>query len=388
MDAAQLARHLDVRTCDTTHPAALHVDKWVILRELGTARKRFGITDRQLVVLQALLALRKGAELRLHDLAGLIVHPSNATLSARLNGMPCSTLRRHLAHLVNAGLITRRDSPNGKRYVRRYRDGNRDVFGFDLSPLVRRAPEILQCAAEVRDEEEEIARLRQTISLMRRDLAGVVDMSRQTDAENTLWEEMNRILTDSQRLLRRILNVHELAAVQISLAQALESQKVIEGTLDLGTSEAQIERHYQKSDKEIPVLEATVEVEGTTRNPRHCEPMIKKDTSTRVSNLTLNNVKQACPDILSYSPDGIRDWRDLVDIAQVLSPMMGISNSAWEDAVETMGAIEASTVVAGILQRLRQIKSPGGYLRSLTSKTADGSFSCGPMIASLSRSAS
>ncbi len=115
-------------------PAPLHVDKWVILREIGVARRHFGVNDRQLVLLQALLGLRKDSALRLDDPSGLIVHPSNDTLSARLNGMPCSTLRRHLAALVDAGLIARRDSPNGKRDVRRYRDGARDVFGFDLSP--------------------------------------------------------------------------------------------------------------------------------------------------------------------------------------------------------------------------------------------------------------
>ena len=37
---------------------------------------------------------------------------------ARANGMPPTTLRRHLAVLVDCGLIVRRDSPNGKRFAR------------------------------------------------------------------------------------------------------------------------------------------------------------------------------------------------------------------------------------------------------------------------------
>ncbi len=59
---------------------------------------------------------------------------------ADTQGMPASTLRRHLAVLVDAGLIVRRDSPNGKRYARKNRAGAIELaFGFDLSPLVVRS---------------------------------------------------------------------------------------------------------------------------------------------------------------------------------------------------------------------------------------------------------
>ena len=51
------------------------------------------------------------------------------------------TLRRHLAALVEAGLIIRRDSPNGKRYARRVDEEVAQAFGFDLAPLVARAAE-------------------------------------------------------------------------------------------------------------------------------------------------------------------------------------------------------------------------------------------------------
>ena len=68
---------------------------------------------------------------------GLIVFPSNQQLLLRAHGMPASTLRRHLAVLVDAGLIIRRDSPNGKRYARKDSAGEIELaFGFDLSPLV------------------------------------------------------------------------------------------------------------------------------------------------------------------------------------------------------------------------------------------------------------
>ena len=67
--------------------------------------------------------------------------------------MSASTLRRQLAALVDAGLIVRRDSPNGKRYARKGRGGEiKLAFGFDLAPLVVRAEEFEGMAQEIEAE--------------------------------------------------------------------------------------------------------------------------------------------------------------------------------------------------------------------------------------------
>ncbi|MFX9212963.1 helix-turn-helix domain-containing protein, partial [Acinetobacter baumannii] len=68
--------------------------------------------------------------------ADLVVYPSNRQLALRAHGVAPSTLRRHLASLIAAGLLLRRDSPNGKRYARRAASGHIDqAFGFDLGPI-------------------------------------------------------------------------------------------------------------------------------------------------------------------------------------------------------------------------------------------------------------
>ena len=66
--------------------------------------------------------------------------------------------------------------------------------------------------------------------------------------------------------------------------------------------------------------------------------------------------------------------------------MMGISKNAWEDAQNLMGPEAAAVAVAGIMQRISEIRSPGGYLRALSRKAAAGSFSLGPMIMALLKS--
>ena len=84
-------------------------------------------------------------------------------------------MRRHLAVLVDAGVIIRRDSPNGKRYARKGSDGSfSQAFGFDLSPLVARAAEFEGLAEEVQAEERELRYVRERITLARRDIVKII----------------------------------------------------------------------------------------------------------------------------------------------------------------------------------------------------------------------
>ena len=124
------------------------VHKWNVFRAVCLAARRLGVSERSLTVLDALLSFHPETVL---SGEALIVFPSNEMLSLRARGMAHATLRRHLATLVDAGLIVRRDSPNGKRYARKDKDGEIAMaFGFDLSPLVARAEEIEAIAEGIR----------------------------------------------------------------------------------------------------------------------------------------------------------------------------------------------------------------------------------------------
>ncbi len=155
------------------------VHKWKLFRALTEAKEPLGVNARALAVLYALLSFHQETALALSasdDGAGLVVFPSNKELSLRAHGMAPATLRRHLAALVEAGLIIRRDSPNGKRFARRGPGGKIDsAFGFDLSPLVARAAEIENLAEEARAEHEALALLREKITLARRDIVKMIE---------------------------------------------------------------------------------------------------------------------------------------------------------------------------------------------------------------------
>ncbi|MCA3648833.1 MAG: ArsR family transcriptional regulator, partial [Methylobacterium sp.] len=127
------------------------VHKWKIFQAITEAKDRLGLPDRAIAVLSALLSFHQETMLVAGETP--IVFPSNEKLCARAHGIAPATLRRHLAALVEAGIVIRRDSPNGKRYARRGMDGEVSLaFGFELTPLIARAEEFEALAAEVQAE--------------------------------------------------------------------------------------------------------------------------------------------------------------------------------------------------------------------------------------------
>jgi replication initiation protein RepC len=109
------------RAVSEAGPKDALAEKWKVFDNLRGAKTALGISDRALSVLNALLTFHQDTTLQLGS--NLIVYPSNKSLTFRANGMSPATLRRHLAALVQAGLVIRRDSPNGKRYARKGKGG-------------------------------------------------------------------------------------------------------------------------------------------------------------------------------------------------------------------------------------------------------------------------
>ena len=371
-------------------------NKWDILRELACARRAFDLSDRALSVLQAILSffpetiLEPGAR-------GLVVFPSNKAICERLNGMACSTMRRHLAVLVDSGFLIRRDSPNGKRYRQRY--GSEGVaFGFDLTPLLRRSTEIRAEAARLRAMDDRIRRLRTNLTLMRRDLTGLATYGQALKPELCVWDQLSDQAKLTARALRRKLSLVELEALEVELSDALiRAKHDIESVSAEGmsSSHAENEHHHQSSNTEVRMMKEdpdTIENRDAQRavTAENEDPSIERNKTDGVSNGTVPNIPIAmvlstCTEFRTYFEGRLRHWRDLVRAADIVRPMMGVSKSVWDDAKRAMGPEEAAVVMVAMLERFGEIRSPSGYLRSLTEKALKGAFSCGPMVMALMR---
>ena len=364
------------------------VNKWELLRELSKAQAAFGVSERDLTVLQGLLSFFPDDALGGN--AEMVVFPSNKAICERLNGMPCSTMRRHLARLVEAGLLQRRDSPNGKRYVRKHGE-ERVAFGFDLSPLYCQSEEIARAAEAVREAEERVRRLREVVSLMRRDLAAIAEFGDEMQPGLGIWDQLRDKAILTARALRRKLSIEDLAAYRADLEALLDqARNIIDGseTEEMNTNDARSERHHHNSNKESIDLEPALEKSGAAAgvpDVERDEPVadVDEQDTRHLPKIPLHLVIAACPSLKTFYQGEIRHWHQLFDAACHVRPAMGISASAWEEAQRFMGPEQASIVVSAMLERFEDIRSPGGYLRALTAKAVAGEFSCGPMVMAL-----
>nr|WP_200991878.1 plasmid replication protein RepC [Rhizobium rhizogenes]QCO89345.1 replication C N-terminal domain protein [Rhizobium rhizogenes] len=383
-------------------------NKWKLFRAICEARPALGVTDRALTVLDALLTFYPDNELS--EESGLIVFPSNAQLSIRARGMTAATLRRHLAGLVEVGLIIRRDSANGKRYARRDRAGDvSEAFGFSLAPLLARAGEIEALAAQAIADRELLKATRERLTICRRDVAKLINMAAEEGTTGD-WEKITCMFREIVAGLPRVAGIEHLTAAldEMSLLreEIINRLEVCTKTRNIDAKESQIERHIQNSNPEsIYELEPAFETKQGAKLGDQAAPsswpkdseVEKRAGNTRsakrsvgeggeLKSFPLGLVLQACPQISDYGPGGqIANWRDLLAAAVVVRTMLNVSPSAYQDACLAMGPENAATVMACILERGGHINSAGGYLRDLTRRTEKEQFAIGPMLMSLVR---
>lgn len=357
-------------------------DKWKIFRDASAAMNALGIQSNSLAVLDALLSFYPDNALR-QD-ASLIVFPSNSQLALRAHGMAGATLRRHIAVLVEAGLIVRKDSANGKRYARKDHAGEiESAFGFDLAPLLARSEELAMLAQQVMADRASFRKAKESLTICRRDVRKLITAAMEEGADGD-WhaveeiyvalvgriprspshEDVTQILEEMEMLREEVVNRLELNA---------ESQ-------NCSTNAAHNEQHIQNSN-----TESTSESEPSFEMKQGEKPDDRRQQRREpIKSFPLSIVLRACPAIGDYGPGGnIGSWRDLMAAAVVVRTMLGVSPSAYQEACEAMGPENAAAAVACILERANFINSAGGYMRDLTRRSEREEFSLGPMIMAL-----
>lgn len=374
------------------------VDKWKLYRSVCEARPLLGVTDRSLAVLNALLSFYPKNELSSE--AGLVVFPSNTQLSLRAHGMAEQTLRRHLSALVEAGLIIRKDSPNGKRYARKHRGGEiSEAYGFSLAPLLARKTEIEELAERIIRERLDLQRLRETISLCRRDIQKLCEMIA-ASGKIEIFDGFQARYNDIARALGRNSKTAELkeiagflASLRTEVTNYLEN---LEKSENLSGNDCQNERLIKNSESEsisepqeledaapvrtaATIASASADAAVTGVTPPKPTPRNDLHKQFFVPDIVL--VLKACPDISLYAPGGaVTGWRDMEVATSVIRTMFSISQSAYQDALATFGRQGTAAILACLLQKADQISSLGGYLRNLTRKAQEGSFDLQAML--------
>ncbi|WP_347510570.1 plasmid replication protein RepC [Phaeobacter sp. CAU 1743] len=367
-------QHASQAAFGMAEPCALPpVDKWDILAALTKAAPGFGLSHRTLSVLKALMTFHPEHSIAA-NLGGAVVFPSNRKLSERLNGMPESTLRRHLAKLVEMGVVSRHDSPNRKRYARRIGADRAVAYGFDLSPLAVHAPQVQAAAAEADLRHQRVGVLRDRLASLRQQLLdsplpedperdNVIELARLTLRRRASEEDLGSLVAQLQQI-----------AAQIPPAPAVDSPlSSLAPAENLSGTDMQSERHIQESNRN----------ESDSETRAYADRGHQPKATGKGKDTELQDVLAACKEYRHYCPAPMRSWEDLQNNALRLVPMMGIETPVFAEAQHSMGGRTAAMVILCMLERMSEIRSPGAYLRRLAQKAKAGQFSVAPLVNAL-----
>ena len=160
-----------------------------------------------------------------------IVWPS-AALQRDTLGLEKTQAKTLNRHLVELGLVTMKDSPNGKRYGKRDRQGRIiEAYGFDLSPLFTRMAEFQAIAEQGRALRERMRHLRRRSTIARNGLLQILDTAAEQGFSDATWQTLEaegRALARSLRTVERVeemeFGVASLERRQMEARERLENQ--------------------------------------------------------------------------------------------------------------------------------------------------------------------
>ena len=155
-----------------------------------------------------------------------VVWPSNTWLMEQC-GCSLTALKRHLRNLSQIGIVSFKDSPNGKRWGYRNDEGHIvEAFGIDLGPLAARCGEFEALHAQEVEEKALCKSLRNSITVSRRMIYARIEKA----VENGLKGPWEALGLEFAGLLQRLPGPFECAEKLLDIAEWFKvfAQKVEE----------------------------------------------------------------------------------------------------------------------------------------------------------------
>ena len=347
-----------------------------------------------------------------------IVWSSNAFLEEQ-TGFSLSALRRHVRRLCELGVIAMKDSPNGKRWGKRDEDGFIvQAYGFDLGPLAARAQEFEMLHAQLHEERQFCASLRNTITVTRRIIRAKIDKAQESGLRGP-WRELRdefalmlqslpKRSTGAQKLLDLLDWFKELkekveqafadafdwpneSDLQQAFKRPAEDTHSVPNSINMKPTDVSNDTHILTTKQLHPVKSNCFKNKATAGvapelptsarvgGPEEVDLDISWSTHTnkRGSEVDIPMLMASCPHFAEMArglQGYLKSWNDVHRAAAQLRPMAGISEDAWNVAQKVMGPGVAAAAIALIFDKHTdgEVKSPGGYLRGMVEKARAG----------------
>ncbi len=335
-----------------------------------------------------------------------VVWPS-AALQREALGLGVTQAKSLNRHLVELGLITMKDSPNGKRYGRRDRQGRViEAYGFDLSPLFTRMAEFQAITEQGRALRERMRRLRRRATIARNGLLQILETAAEQgldDATWQTWEREGRALARSLKTVERPEEMEigvaslerrqrearerlesQLAAAAVSIPEAVDSDP--KGSENRPHQYNYKENYYPNKDTVIASEESKSGVASTESKP---SPQIwtterqegqggqpeRTDYGT-VLKIKTDELVRLAPRLRPYLRTSSPAWPDVVEAADWLRHDLGVSQSLWGDACLAMGREKAAIALAIVSAKPAEhfTASPGSYFYGMVARAKTGNL--------------
>lgn len=331
-----------------------------------------------------------------------IVWPSNETLGIAL-GLERSQVKELIRRLIELGLVTMKDSPNGHRYGHRHPNNDSGritvAYGFDLSLFAVRHPEFVHLAEELEAERRAMRSLRRRRTIAHNSIIQILETAEEYGFDDEEWQLLSAETRDLIRALKTVETSDEMELGVKSLERrsqaARERLEILLGTVDSVPSEPENRPHYYNYNPTVNLKKDTViaankcSEAGAASSPEVQKPepagsqsstrlLSPRTPSGKFYGTTPDEVVQLAPKLRQYLCRPDPDWRDIVDAADWLRSDLGVSKSLWDEACLAMGR-ELAALALAICVSTRSpehFKSgPGGYFRrGILAKHIDGTL--------------
>lgn len=325
-----------------------------------------------------------------------IVWPSNDTLGTAF-GLSERQVQEIIRRLIELGVVTMKDSPNGKRY------GNRDpkgritqAYGFDLSLFAVRHAEFVRLAKELDAERRALKKLRRRRTIAHKGIIQILETAREYGFDEEEWQTLARETRDLARALKAVERPDEMETGVTSLERrwqaARERIEALLKTVETAPKDEENLAHYNNYNRTdnlkkdiviatkgcnaaraaspsqglVPVPQATNSQSLTpARAPRTDRGMVDRVSADELARLA--------PKLREYLGRPDPTWSDIADAADWLRGELGVSKSLWGEACLAMGRDRAAVALALVTTKEPgKVRNPGGYFRAMLRKDMAG----------------
>ena len=375
------------------------VSKYDVLRLVRRLRKPLGLNETAYAVLEMLADPTRADDWQ-SEYRQPINHQRQCDMALRL-GTDARSFRRAEARLEKLNLISKNVPVNGYRSTLTAYSLGQAAYGISLQPLIDRYEELKHLDAVLERERETVSYLQMQAAIYRRKIGKQIEEETDLEATDPLYHDyvefrrswphrpsdmrnipslskhLEELKEYSNTIVDKVRNT-SLQRTDMSCASDKNDPRLLQTIRPIKvicSDKSQIRPDDKSSDANI--LKPTPNGSGTCLENKDAEP---------VSQLNPHLLEMLSPDVLkelvtsewNFYVDSLKApntpalWEDFEVAAVHMLYEMGISASAYEEAVAEMGRIDAllSLIVINRNQShpARPIGNPGGALRAFSRK--------------------